>query len=113
MKANTAKKYELDLTEVTLVDIKRYLDTRKGSSPSFNHYEKEQQLRVDLAYEIGLLKSGATLETLKEESGDNLRCEHCGWIFLNNKDSRYNLERHYKTCKVLKTRSSRLEDRTF
>ena len=61
MKANTAKKCELDLTEVTLVEIKRYLDTRKGSSPSFNHYEKEQKLRVDLAYEIGLLKSGAAL----------------------------------------------------
>ena len=98
------------MTDVTLVDIKKYLDTRKVRM-AFNYHE--QQLRVDLAYEIGLLKSGATLETLQEESGDNLRCEHCGWIFLNNKDSRYNLERHYKTCKVLKTRSSRLEDRTF
>lgn len=100
MKAKTAKKYGLSLTEVTLVDIKEYLDTRKDLA--LNSYEKEQQLRVVLAYKIGLLKPGATLETLKEEFGDNLRCEHCGKTFLNNRYSRYSLERHYKSCKIRK-----------
>ena len=33
---------------------------------AFNYHE--QQLRVDLAYKIGLLKPGASLETPKEES---------------------------------------------
>jgi len=105
MKGITSKKYGLDLDEVTLVDIKKYLDTRNTLCSNVDYYEKEQQLRVDLAYKIGLLKPGATLKTLKEESEDNIRCEHCGKVFLNNKDSRYNLERHYKTCIIRKMKS--------
>ena len=105
MKGITAKKYGLDLDEVTLVDIKKYLDTRNTLCSNFDYSDKEQQLRVDLAYKIGLLKPGATLKTLKEESEDNIRCEHCGKVFLNNKDSRYNLERHYKTCIIRRMKS--------
>ena len=68
IKGITAKKYGLDLDEVTLVDIKKYLETRNTLCSNFDYYEKEQQLRVDLAYKIGLLKPGASLETPKEES---------------------------------------------
>jgi len=104
IKQNTAEKYGLDrLSGVTLVDIKRYLETREPGSPALDHHEKEQQLRVDLAYKIGLLKPGASLMTLKKESGDNLRCEHCRMTFRSER----NLEKHYKSCKIRNNKSKR------
>lgn len=104
LKQNTAEKNGLDrLTEVTLVDIKRYLETREQGFRALDHHEKEQQLRVDLAYKIGLLKPGASLMTLKKESGDNLRCEHCRITFRSEK----NLEKHYKTCIIRNNNSKR------
>jgi len=104
LKQNTAEKYGLDrMTEVTLVDIKRYLDTRERNSPALDYHEKERQLRVDLAYKIGLLKPGASLMTLKRESGDNVRCEHCRMTFRSEK----NLGKHFKTCKIRNNNSKR------